>query len=277
MNNRQTGLSAAVPEPPRAVPKWFFVRRMQAMLFCGLLFVGLGLGLGGGLSLMFYLIGGRVSPMVDWDLDRDHATAPAILTHKRFIAHTEINSRHPWNVDFRFSTPDGTTVDATGYTYDQSFADKAIGESISVEYDPTDPCRARPAGGSAALMPPWVFFLILAAIGPELVLGVVLLALTWSQARRERELLTHGRGRPAEVVRVRRVGHIRFGTRNPYDVHYRFPNGHGLEVSGRDRTYHYAWAEALQPGDEIPVICNPDWPEANVLWLHGGDAGSTAQ
>ena len=276
MNNRQTDTSVGVPEPPRAVPTWFFVRRMQAMLFCGLLLVGLGLGLGGGLSLMFYLIGGRVSPMVDWDLDHNHAAAIALLTNKRFIAHTQVNSQHPWNVDFRFSTPDGTTVDATGYTYDQSFADKAIGELIPVEYDPADPSRARPAGGSAALTPPWVFFLLLAVIGPELLLGVVLLAVTWSQARRERELLTHGQGAQAEVVRVRRVGHIHFGSQSPYDVYYRFPNGHGPEVSGRDRTYHYAWAEALRPGDEVHVICHPDLPEVNALWLHGGDAGSTA-
>lgn len=265
-----------VPDPPRAIPGWFFLRRMRGMAFGGLLFTILGAALGCGLPVFFYVLGGYVWPTVDLALDREHASATAAITDKQCIRHTNVNSRHPWKIAFQFTTPGGTTVDAVGYTFDPSFADRQAGDAIEVEYAPADPWQARPVGGTAALMPLSVYLLILATLGPELIIGLVLLALTWVRARNERVLLAFGPGTGAEVIDVRRVSYIRFGSRHPHDVYYRFAGSLGREVTGRDRTYHYAWAEALKPGDTVGVVYHPELPEANVLWLHGKDAPSGA-
>lgn len=270
----QWARDSLVPDPPRAVPRWFFLRRMRVMVFCGLLLTGLGVVLGGGLPLFFYVVSGCVSPIADSQLDRNHSSTTAVIRAKKLVSHTEIGSRHPWKVTFQFVTPEGMTVDAVGYTYDQSLATGAAGDEIEVEYDPADPSRARPAGGSASLFPPWAFLLTWGLLLPESLGGPIMLIAAGVRARRQRLLLTHGAGAEAEVVQVRRIGYIRFGSRNPYDVYYRFHDYRGLEVTGQDRTYHYGWAEELKAGDKVGVVYNPRGPAANVLWLHGGDTRS---
>lgn len=263
-----------VPDPPRAVPRWFYLRRMQSMVCCGVVFLLLGLGLGVGIPVLFFLLGGRVLPTLDRELDRAHTLATATITAKQCITHVNLNWRHPWKIDFQFTTPAGRTVDAVGYTLDPSVGTRAVGEPLAVEYDPADPTRARPAGGSASLFPLWVYGLILAVLGSEFVIGAVLLFLAWFRTRIERVLLMYGPGTEAEVVAVRRVRYIRFGWKNPYDIHYRFHDHRGLEVFGKDRTYHYAWAETQMPGDRVGVVYHPEAPNVNVLYLHGSDVRS---
>ncbi|MFH1746599.1 MAG: DUF3592 domain-containing protein [Planctomycetota bacterium] len=269
MNWAAENAIVTIPDSPRWVSAGFFLRRMRCMFFCGVLFSALGLLLGLGLPLLFYFIGGRVLPTADWQLDRQHSSATAMLTNIREVKHTRVGSQHPWQVDFRFKTGAGVIVDARGYTYDQSYASKTMGEFIDVEYQPDQPTNARPVGGSRALIPAWTYLLVLGIVGSEGLLGVILLLATWAQARQERMLLTHGEGVMGEVVDVRRIKHIHFGSRSPYDVYYAFRDQRGLEVYGHDRTYHYDWAEALRPGDQVGVIFNPDEPLASVLWLHG--------
>ena len=261
-----------IPEPPRAIPKWFYLRRMRAMFFCGVLFTALGAGLAVGLSVFFWVLSGHTWPTDDLALNRTHASATATITEKECIRHINVGSTHPWKVSFRFTDAEDRTVEAVGFTYDQSFGNKVPGDMMEVEYDPAEPTRARPVGGSAAVLPLWAYLLGLALMGPDLVVGVVLLFLVRLRARGERILLVYGAGAEAEVARVKRLRHIRFGTRNPYDVYYEFTDHLGRRVAGRDRTYHYAWAEALTPGDRVGVVYNPQAPAANVLWLHGVDS-----
>ena len=265
-----------VPDAPREIPGWFFLRRMRAMAFTGLLFTILGVVLGFGLPVFFYFLGGCVLPTVDLALDRNHALATAAITDKQYMRHTNVNSRHPWKIAFRFRTPGGTMVDTVGYTLNPSFADRQAGDPVEVEYDPADAWRARPVGGTAALMPLSAYLVILATVGPEFVLGLVLLGLTWTRARNERVLLAYGSGTDAQVIGVRRVWYIHFGSKSPYDVYYEFPGRAGRKTIGKDRTYHYAWAEALEAGDTVGVVYHPESPEVNVLWLHGKDAPSGA-
>lgn len=272
MNEREH--RALVPDPPRAVPRWFYLWRVRSMVFCGVLFFSLGIGLGVGLPLCFYVLGGCVLPTVDFDLDRTHASSTAVITAKQLLAYTKVNGWHPWKMSFQFTTSDGRTVDGTGYTLDPSVGAKVEGEPLAVEYDPVDPSRARPAGGIASLFPLWAYGLTLALLGPELVIGAGLLLLAWSRTHSERLLLAYGPGIDAEVVDVRRVSYIHFGSKSPYDVHYRFYDHRGLEVIGKDRTYHYGWAETLKPGDKVGVVYHPNAPEANALYLHGSDVGS---
>jgi len=109
--------------------------------------------------------------------------------------------------------------------------------------------------------------IIFTAVG--ILFGVTCLVLCVRRTRHARMLLTYGAGAEAEVVRKQRVSYIHFGSKSPYDVYYRFHDHYGQEVIGRDRTYHYAWAEALNPGDKVGVVYNPQSSAANVLWLHG--------
>jgi hypothetical protein len=97
------------------------------------------------------------------------------------------------------------------------------------------------------------------------------------RAVRERHLLTYGVGVVAEVQQVWRASYISFGTKNPYDVVYRFHDHTGRPVQGKDRTYHYAWAEALRPGDPVGVIYHPFRSTENVLWLHGSNVCADVQ
>ncbi|MFH0983150.1 MAG: DUF3592 domain-containing protein [Planctomycetota bacterium] len=256
-----------VPDPPRAVPRWFFVRRMQPMFVCGLVFVGLG----GLILFCLPLWDANLWPVDDLMLDYYHARTTAILIDKRLIPYVHMGSRNPWKVAFRFTTPEGAKVESVGYTYDQTFANKARGEALEVEYYPTHAQRARPAGGYAASAPPWAGFV---TIAPLLIGSVVMLVVVGLRSRSERKLLAYGVGTAAEIVRVQSVWYIHFGTRHPFDVHYRFHDHRRMEVTGQDRTYHYAWAEALKPGDKVGVVYHPRQPEVNVLWLHGSDAPS---
>lgn len=273
MNERPATNQAAVPDPPRFVPRWFFVRRMQAMFFCGLLCLALGLVLGGALLGMFYYVGGRVLPTVDWRLDREHASATGVITSKGQLTYVHMGTRHPWRVGFEFSTRDGAVVDAVGYTFERSFAAASVGDPVAVEYAPADPWQARPVGGSASLMPMWAVVLVLAATGPQAVVGAALLIYSAARARSERLLLVHGAGAAGEVVRLRRVGYIHFGAQSPFDVYYQFRDHRGLEVADRDRTYHYRWAEALRPGDKVGVVYHRQSPNVSALWLHGTESG----
>ncbi|MCP4246977.1 MAG: hypothetical protein GY778_07995 [bacterium] len=267
--SEQPTTNVLVIDPPRDIPRWFFVRRMQAMFFCALLFIGLGILLGVGLPVVFYFVGGRVSPMVDLSLDRRHADATAVVTCKELMEHMQFNSQHPWKVDFSFGAPPEITINATGFTYEPSIASLAVGDSIDVEYDPDDPTRARPVGGSASLVPLWLFGLLLLILGPELIGGVILLVAIVYLARGERTLLAYGVGAEATVLDVRPIRWIHFGSNSPYDVAYRFFDHIGREVDGRDRTYHYDWARQLEPGQTVGVVYNPHQPGANALWLHG--------
>ena len=269
----QMTLPTAVPDPPRVVPKWFFVRRMQGMFFCGVLLMPLGLVLCVGMVGVFHVLG-MGSPLADLQLDCQHEVATAVITDKKLLTDIHMGSDHPWRVGFEHTTSDGASVRAVGFTYDQSFAEKELGETIMVEYDPTQPSRARPVGGSTSAIPLWVYGLVLALIGPESLVGVIMLIMVAMQARSERILLSYGTGAEAEILRVQRVWYLHFGSKHPYDIIYQFYDHRGLEVRGQDRTYHYAWAEALKPGDKVGVVYNPQSPAANVLWLHGGDTRS---
>jgi hypothetical protein len=263
--------TVTVPDPPRVVSRWFYLRRMRAMAFCGLLFAGLGVALGVGIPAVFCVSGDGISPLVDWKLDQRHASTSGVIVDKQLKTNIHINSRHPWRIAFEFATPDGASVEAVGHSLDPSFADRVSGDPIEVEYDPADPSRARPAGGSASLLPLRMFWVISAPMGAMLLVGLGLLIAMALRARDELGLLTYGAGAQAEVVRVQRVRSIRFGAHHPYDVYYRFRDHAGREVLGKDRTYHYAWAEALAPGDRVGVVYHPQSSGASVLWLHGGD------
>ena len=266
--------SALVPDPPRAIPRWFIGRRMQGMLFVGVLFTVMGGALAVGLVVSLCVLGGSSLSMADWRLDRKHALATGVISNKELIRHVHVNGQHPWKVRFQFARSDGAPVEAAGYTYDRAMASKSAGDAIEVEYDPDRPARARPVGGYASAVPPWVLMLMAGAVGWEPVVGVLLLALVGRRARKERTLLTHGVGAEAEVVRVRRVSYITFGRQHPYDVHYRFSDHYGREMVGKDRTYHYGWAEGLQPGQKVGVVYDAYSPADNVLWLHGRDIQS---
>lgn len=263
-----------VPDPPRMVPRWFYLRRMRAMVFCGVLLAGLGVVLGAGTPALFYALGDGISPLVDWKLDQRHASTTGILVDKQLKTHTHINSRHPWRIVFQFKTPDGVSVQAVGHSLDPGFAGKASGDPIEVEYDPSDPSQARPAGGSASLLPLRMMWMTAAPMGAMVLVGAGLLVATGYGARNERVLLTYGVGAEAEVVRVRRIRSIHFGRQYPYDVYYRFRDHAGREILGKDRTYHYAWGKALEPGDRVGVVYHPQGSSTNVLWLHGGDIPS---
>jgi hypothetical protein len=229
--------------------------------------------LGGGIPVLFYVLGDDISPVVDWKLDQRHASTSGVIIDKELKTHTQINSRHPWRITFEFKTPDGRSVEAVGHSLNPSFANKSPGDPIEVEYDPTDPSRARPAGGSASLLSLGMWGVISAPMGVTLLSGVGLMVATGFLVRNERVLLTYGAGAEAEVVRVRRVLSIHFGRHHPYAVYYRFHDHAGREVLGRDRTYHYGWAETLEPGDRVGVVYHPRRASTNVLWLHGGDIG----
>jgi hypothetical protein len=259
--------TAPMPDPPRHVPPWTFVRRMQAMFIGGVILTATGLSLGIGLPVFFYLLSGRVSPMEDWRLNHHHASATAEFKVATIIPHVHHGSKHPYKVGFRFETADGQSVYAEGFTLDASFGNMQRGDTFPIEYKPDEPTVARPVGGSVALMPLWVYLLIWGLLAPEYLIGLILLFACWRKAKGLRNLLVYGVGVEGSVTHVNRINYIRSGRRNPFDVFYRFTDHRGLTVTGRDRTYHYDWAEQLQLGDKVGVVFNPTFPESSTLWL----------
>jgi len=260
--------ASAAPPAPRVVPRWFFVRRMQSMLFGGVFFTAMGLVVGIGVSLLLWYIAGGVWPTVDTALDRNHATATATITDIELMRNINTPSGHPWKVSFEFADSRGSAVQAVGYTTDKSVAAMGVGGQIEIEYDPANPSRARPAGGTASVLPLWACLLVWGIFGAQIIVGLALLAAVYVLARSKRILLTHGAGADAQVLQVKRIWYIHFGSKHPYDVYYRFRDHNGRDVIGRDRTYRYAWAEALKAGDKVGVVYNPVSSSRSLLWLH---------
>ncbi len=247
------------------------------MFFCALGFVVSAASIG----VILFLAVREVVTLGPWPIDGlvmlDYrlAQTTAVILDKRLVPEKRMGPHHRWKVTFRFTTLEGRNVESAGYTYDQSFANKMAGEAVEIEYDLDNPRRACPVGGCVESAPPSVRLwgvLMLAPSALLLIAGVVMLVLVGVRSRSERKLLAYGVGTAAEVVRVKSVWYIHFGTRHPFDVHYRFQDHRGLEVAGRDRTYHYAWAAALKPGDKVGVVYHPRMPATNVLWLHGRDS-----
>jgi len=260
--------AAPLPHTPRPVPTWFFMRRMPALFVCGVVLSITGVALG----VLFHYLGFWTPPTIDLALDKSHAAATGVITDIRFLAYTHVNGQSPWKVHFEFSTPDGVSVRAVGYTSAQAMASKKAGDPVDVEFDPASPERARPAGGTVALLPLWVWAMMLVMIGPEPVAGLLMLLTACVRIRRERVLLARGTAITAEVVDIRVARHIRVGSQSPSDVRYRFQDDQGRKVNGKDRTYHFEWARSLTADDQVAVVYNPHNPVENALWLHGRDA-----
>jgi hypothetical protein len=266
----RTDFGISIPDPPRAVPPHLYLRRARAMFFVGLIFTIVGPAAAVALLAATSATGAGISPFTDLLLNRSHSTVIATVLAKKLITSVHAGSEHPWRIDFHFERPDGKAVTAWGYTYDQELGNHLTpGDPIEVEYDPADPSRVRPVGGYAQPTPLWVSLLVLGLLGVQALIGAGMMAGAMLLARRQQKLLAYGVGTEAEVLQVRCVKSINFGSKHPYDVHYRFRDQYGASVVGRNRTYSYAWAEALVPGEKVGIVFNPCDPRENALWLHG--------
>ncbi len=255
-----------VPLPPRGLPRWFFVRRYQALSFVVALMTSISL-LG---SALFIAIAGEWPSTVDWTLDRHHVKTEGDILGLRQLSHIHINGQSPWEVRFEYATGQGQRVEAVGYTTDEAFKGKAAGQPLSVEYDPENPTIARPAGGSRTLLPLWVFLIPLIPLLIASVLWVVLGVVV----HRAKSLLQDGTAVEGRVTDIRVRRHIHFGARHPYDVHYTFCDPLGESSSGVCRTYRYAWAESLKSNSPVIIIYDPMNPRRNTLWVGQGDEGT---
>lgn len=260
-----------IPDPPRVVPSRLYLRRARCMFFLGISFLAMSPA---GVLIMLIVHssigGGLTAPLPDLLLNANHSIATGTVTSKKLITAVHMNSEHPWRIGFHYDLPGGASVAGSGFTYDQDLGNRIQpGDQIEIEYDPSNPTRARPAGGYVGSAPPWVQLLLHGMFGSIGVIGAGLLIATYMTERRDRKLLTYGIAAEGTVVRVRCIGTINFGTKHPYDVYYQFRDPWGREITGRDRTYSYAWAEGLQPGERVGVVFNPRDPHENALWLHG--------
>lgn len=250
---------ADVPPPPRDVPRWFFVRRMQALVFIAVFMTALGFAMLGAVSVWSR----HLPPGPDVGLDGHHRTARGRITRARYLANYHYGRRSPIEIRFTFQTPHAGLIAATGYTLDQSYRDARPGEEIEVEYDPAEPTVARPVGGFHGLFPAWAYLLL----GWPVLVGIGLMFPLVLAVHREQALLTHGHVAEAEVADVGEVWYIHFGRRHPFDVAYAFRDVNGRDATGCDRTYQYDWAESLQVGDRVFVIYDPITPQRNALWI----------
>jgi hypothetical protein len=260
----------SIPDPPRAVPAHLYLRRARAMFFIGLILMVSGLMIGAVALASLSVAGADISPVSDLLLDRSHARTTATVTAKKLITSVHNNHEHPWRIEFRFEGLNGSSVAASGYTYNQELGKRLVaGDELAVEYDPAEPAHARPVGGYAAPTPPWVVLLVGGIFALQSLTGAGMFAGALTLAQRDRRLLAFGVAAEGEVLKVRCCKSISFGTKHPYDVYYRFRDQWGTDVSGRDRTYCYAWAQRLRPSGLVGIVFNPRNPRENALWLHG--------
>jgi hypothetical protein len=260
----------AIPDPPRAVPPHLYLRRARALFFVGLILMVTGPAATIIVLAVMSATGAGISPISDLALDGNHTTTVATVTAKKLITSVHMNDKHPWRIQFTFERPDGGSVAAAGYTYNQELGKRlAPGDRIDIEYDPGNPVHARPVGGYAAPTPPWVALLVGSVFALEGLIGAGMFVGALLAARRDRKLLAYGVAAEGEVLEVRCCKSVSFGTKHPYDVYYRFRDQWGTDVKGHDRTYFYAWAEGLRPGERIGIVFNPRNPRENALWLHG--------
>ncbi|MBN1341385.1 MAG: hypothetical protein JXQ73_01830 [Phycisphaerae bacterium] len=248
-----------VPTPPREIPRWFFIRRMQALVFT----MGFMIALGFAMIGVAVLWSGYPPPGPDWALNQQHREARARITGAHFMPRYHYGNRSPWEVRFVFETSDGRKVATVGYTLDPSFGPGQVGQWMPIEYDSDRPTIARPVGGMHSLVPWWIYPLF----GQPLILGFVLLPVLGVKIRRERDLLVRGEVAEGHVVEIKQSPYVHFNRARPYDITYTFRDFNRQERRGRDRTYHYAWAASLREGDPVVVIHDAMDGERNVLWI----------
>ncbi len=258
-----------IPDPPRTLPSGVVARRMRAMLVCGVLFVILGGLIVPLVTLLPMWIAGGASPLADLILNQRQVPTIGTLVQKELLTSIHVNDRNPWRLQFEFRSEAGDLVRAVGFSYDASWAAFEPGSALEVQYDPLEPARARPADGLACNMPLWVFALVLLTQLPLPIIGASLLVIVRIKGAQLKRLLQYGVGAVGEVLGIRQVWYVNFGTKHPYDVYYRFVDHNGRFVQGTARTYNYAWAEAHRPGDRIALVFNPYEPTQSTLWLHG--------
>jgi hypothetical protein len=266
-NHSRSGRESNLPgHPPRLVSLKAARARVYGAYVCGYVLTLLGAGLSLGLPLMFFLMSGMRSPLLDGRLDRSAKAAEATIESIRCMEYTHINSQRPWKLVYHWIDSGGEPVEGFGYLLDHNQAGLQPGDVLPIEYLPETPRISRPAGGMASVIPAWLYLMTLGIMIPELIAGIFCAITARRQIAATLPLLRYGTATQAEILNQHVCWWIRINGRHPVDIEYVFTDPQGRSFAGRDRTYDTTWARSREVGDSIAVIFDPDFPDDNVIW-----------
>jgi hypothetical protein len=235
---------------PATAPRRFRLRSLDAGVMFKLLFGGIWLLVGGGITIAFTAGGGPV-----WDdviLDQRGVAADATPTAVE-PTHSSVNDRAVFRIVYTFTDRDGVArTSSTGTTDGRLLAGARRHERMSIEYDPQAPQRSRVSGESASFFG-WFILLPLAFAA----VGAVIAGRGLRRLLRVRRTYVHGHAILADVTGVAPTS-MRINSRRVIRVDYSFKVITG-RVTGQ--------TTSLNPpaiGAQIWVLYLPSAPEHNV-------------
>jgi hypothetical protein len=250
-------LSAIPPAPRQPSPAarrlvFSFQSAQFVLLLVGLIFLGVGLIL---------------STVFCWSLPVDLTLAftgkphTGVVLSARTDFNASINGVHPLLVRYSYSTPEGTFEDEAD-VMGADYPELPPGEPIPLEVSSVRPQWSRVAGSTHGFFGYFgAFTLFFPLLGAALLLVALRLNLRARRAYRE--------GRPvlAKVVGSGPDRSVRINRQHPYRIQWEFKLPDGSVHSGSISSMRWLELEPWAKASEVPVLYDPDHPDANTLYV----------
>ncbi len=247
-----------VPSPPRPV-----MRTAQLRIDAGLRFAGWILAVVGifiiGVPIFTQLSDRPGYLFPDLYLDRNHHTAQGIV--ESIAVKVGKGSKYQ-KITFHFSPENRSSQAGHAYALRPDLREQ---ETVTIEYDPSDPSLARISKTNAAVFP----FLMLIGFSVFLLIGLILLIIGYRLGKRWDEILRSGDVAAAVIKDIRR-DKTRGTPKHPiYAVTYEFTDCYrGQRIEGKSMIAAERGAQSrisYQEGDSCLAAYDRNRPERNIL------------
>jgi hypothetical protein len=174
--------------------------------------------------------------------------------------HTHIVKHY--RVFYTFGIPDGRSIEGKGELRRKRWESLSPGDSIQIEYLPSEPNRNRPIEARSGKL---VRLMILL---PAVFLAVsgVMLAIVGRRASKHGRLLSQGTLTEGTIEEKVERRDITINNRHPYTVRYVFELPDGESHAGKDLITDQDFAAKLMPGKPVGVIYLPGDPRKCTLF-----------
>ncbi len=201
----------------------------------------------------------------DAQIAREGVETVATVVRQETTADADETSEY--HVRYAFALPDGTVQQGEAVVAQESAGSLALGNSIRVLYDPSDPANSFPLGDGSGVgsRSAWVAALlsltgaVLAGLGGFFLWGLLVRGPgLWHR------LLQNGHEAEGRVVEVEADGG---GSRAR--IHYAFPDRRGWERSGTTGWVPPGVSDGWSPGDP-GIVCYAQRDASESVWLGRG-------
>jgi len=174
--------------------------------------------------------------------------------HRRTVRH--------YQVFYTFAIPEGQRTEGKGELRKYRWESLSRGDSIDIEYLPSDPKRNRPVETRSGKLV-WLFVLLPVSF---LAASVVMLAIVGRRAFKHGRLLSQGALTKGTIEEKTERHDITINNRHPYTIRYLFDLPCGESHRGKDLVTDLEFAAKLIPGKPVGVIYLPTDPSKCTIF-----------